>query len=501
VEVRPPVNTPILGHLSLDVLLTLAAQWLTLWLGLSLLSRRPRSTANTLAAAAFFLVAAYLLSVALLLTPQSGRADVFWDRWLSNWTFFAPVLLLHALLRLTGMRLPRARLVLALLYAASTAVVLIGISTTWFFTYRVPAGAAPFAKGEFVPGRLQFLQVLLGLIVFAVGLLVLLRTRREGTRAIRSQLDLQIAGMVLLVAAGVAAVVNMYVGSLWVESFLEPVAVLGAFLVGIPLVRYRGSLDGQLLRSDLKSSLLASALLMCAYAVIAAAAGASEQLMAGLGWFVLAVFVLSDDIRGLADRAFYAAGSRAGRVGLRTAASYAGAPEPLDVASLNAEQSAEYVEYFVALDRAGRAAAGLEGPGAQRLELLARQEFAPVRAALGLPADWRSVDGPPKPAVIRRALRGLEPRERQALGLKYLGYSDKQMAQLMGVKVNVPRSYLGAAKRKLGLSAGAPLMLFIHLAGLVQSDALPLLTVSSSAPASPQEATQIQPCEPAEDLA
>ena len=71
--------------------------------------------------------------------------------------------------------------------------------------------------------------------------------------------------------------------------------------------------------------------------------------------------------------------------------------------------------------------------------------------------------------------RRLEPRERQALGLKYLGYSDKEMARLMGVKSGVPRSYLGAAKHKLGLPAGAPLQLFVYLAGLVESDALPLL--------------------------
>jgi hypothetical protein len=77
--------------------------------------------------------------------------------------------------------------------------------------------------------------------------------------------------------------------------------------------------------------------------------------------------------------------------------------------------------------------------------------------------------------VRTRVLVELEPRERQALGLKYLGYSDKEMSELMGVKPGVPRSYLSAGKRKLGLSAGAPMMLFVHFAGLVDADALPLL--------------------------
>ena len=54
------------------------------------------------------------------------------------------------------------------------------------------------------------------------------------------------------------------------------------------------------------------------------------------------------------------------------------------------------------------------------------------------------------------------------------------MAQLMGVKKGVPRSYLSEAKRKLGLSAGASLMLFVHFSGLVEDDAMPLLAPSAA---------------------
>ena len=493
------MNATILGHIGMDQLLTLIAQWLMLWLGLCLLSRRPRSASNTLAAVAFLLAAAYLLSVALILAPTSGRADVFWDRWLSNWAFFAPALLLHAFLRLTATRLPHRRLALGALYVASAVVVAIGIGTTWFYTYVVPAGTGPDAKGEFIPGRLQFLQLLLVLAVFALSVLVLMRARRTRISAVRSQLTLLVVGMALLLGAVATAFINLYVGSLSLETLLQPIGALGALLVGLPLVRYRGSIDGQLLRSDLKSSLLASGLLMLAYVVLAAAAGASEQLIAGLGWFALAVFVLGDELRGLADRVYFGAGSRAARAGLRTAASYAGGSQTLDVASLDQGHSVELVEYLVALDRAERATERLEAPGTQRLELLARPEFEPVRRALRLPEEWRPAGPSLEPALRERAVQGLEPRERQALGLKYLGYSDKQMGQLMGVKVNVPRSYLGAAKRKLGLPAGAPLMLFIHLVGLVESDALPLMGVSARAAASPSEARQSAPREPAEE--
>jgi DNA-binding CsgD family transcriptional regulator len=494
------MNATSVAHLHLDVLVTLTAQWLTLWLGLSLLSRRPRSAANTLAAVAFLVVSAYLLSVAFLLTPETGRADVLWDRWLGNWGFFAPVLLLHAFLRLTGVHLPRQRLLLAFLYAAAALTAAMGMWGTLMFAYHVPAAAGPGAKGVFVPGPLEFLQGVEIFAVFALGLLVLMRSRRARPAPVRLQLNVVIAGMAMILLVGIAAFVNLYDGSLALESLLYPLGVLGCFLVTVPLVRYGGSLDGQLLRSDLKASLLGSALLMGVYVLLMIAAGAPEPLLAGLGWFVLAIYVLSDDLRAIADRAFYGAGSRAGRSGLRTAASYAGASEALDLSALSPGQLSEVVDYLSALDRAGLAAARLGGPRSRRLELLGRDEFAPVRAALGLPSAWRPEDGLSSPAVGDRVTQCLEPRERQALGLKYLGYSDKQMAQLMEVKVNVPRSYLGAAKHKLGLPAGAPLMLFVYLSGLVESDALPLLSIPADGIALPQEATQSLSVAPAEEL-
>ena len=492
------MNLSLVGNLSVSELISLAAHWLTLWLGLSLLSRRPRSSANVLVAAAFLVVSAYLLSVVFLLTPESGRADLFWNRWLGGWEFFAPVLLLHAFLVLTGTRLPRQRLLLALAYATAIAITALTMWGTLFFAYRIPAGAGRDARGVFVVGRFQFVQVLQALGIFALALIVLLRARRVAPATVRSQLTLMIVGSALLVFGGGLMFANLYLGSLPFESLLQVLPVLGGLLIAVPLVHYRGLLEGQLLRSDLKASLLAAVLLMSLFVLITAMVGMPSGRVAELGWFVLAVFVLGDELRGLADRAFFGAGQRAGRTGLRAAASYTGSPEPLDIASLSPGQSAELIDYFSALDRAGLATTRLEGPRARRLELLARKEFAPVRDALGLPATWHPADGLPALAVTRRVAQRLEPRERQALGLKYLGYSDKQMAGLMGVKAGVPRSYLGAAKRRLGLSAGAPLMLFVYLADLVESDALPLLAIPPTA-ALPLEATQSSPSAAAEE--
>jgi hypothetical protein len=183
----------------------------------------------------------------------------------------------------------------------------------------------------------------------------------------------------------------------------------------------------------------------------------------------------------LADRVFFKPASRASRAGLRTAAAYAGSADALDLAALTPGQYAELIGYLSELDRAGLATARLEGPSDVRLTLLGRDEFAVVRKALGLSADWAPPDGVVRDAVREHLACRIEPRERQALGLKYLGYADKEMARLMGVKPNVPRSYLNEGKRKLGLPAGAPLMLFVHFSGLVDDDALPLLGATEEA--------------------
>jgi hypothetical protein len=490
------LNATIVGHLTAAELVSLGAHWLTLWLGLTLLSRRPRTSATMLAGAAILVGSAYMLSVVFLLTPESGRADVFWDASLGNLTPFAPVLLMHAFLALTGVRLLRQRLVLWLLYLAAAGIVVLSFFGTLLFAYHVPPGAA---KGVFVVGPLEPLQVLQSIGTFSLGVFVLLRARRVATSAVRGQLTLLAVGSALALLGLALMFADLYVASLPFETPLDALAVLGCFVMAVPFVRYRGLLEGQLLRSDLKSSLLSAALVMGLFLVITSLVGATSQWVAELGWLVLAVFVLGDELRALADRAFFGAGERAGRAGLRTVASYAGTDDALDLASLSPGQSAELVEYLGALDRADFARMRLEGPEAQRLALLAREEFAPVRSTLELPPDWSPVDGLSRSAVERRMKSVLEPRERQALGLRYLGYSDKEMARLMHVKPGVPRSYLSAAKHKLALPAGAPLQLFVHLTGLVESDALPLLEVSEPGAASSREATRISPGAAVED--
>lgn len=485
----------IVAHLGASELLTLVVHWLTLWLGLYLLSRRPRSAATALAGLAFLTLSGYLVNTAILFAPEPSAEAVFWGSWVGVWVPLAPALLLHAFLYLTGTRLSRQRSVLAVVYGAAAAVVLLGFSDTLLYHYWAPGSqAATNGKGFVAIGPLYPVQVVQVVGTSVLALAVLLRVRRARpapAESVRPQLNMLIAGTALMLLGASLMFANAYVGAQPIESLLQPILVVGGMLVAAPLAGYPGLLEGQLLRSDLKSSLLGATLLMACFVALVFVAGASSELVAGLGWFVLAVFVFGDDLRALADRAFYGAGSRAGRAGLRTAATYAGSLDALDLSALSPGRSSEVVDYLSALDRAALASAQLEGPNDARLALLDKEEFAPVRGALGLSATWTSADGLPYGQVREHVAASLEPRERQALGLRYLGYSDKEMARLMGVKPNVPRSYLSEGKRKLGLPAGARLMLFVFLSGLVDSDALPLLSPSQREAASPQKTTDV----------
>jgi DNA-binding CsgD family transcriptional regulator len=143
------------------------------------------------------------------------------------------------------------------------------------------------------------------------------------------------------------------------------------------------------------------------------------------------------------------------------------------VDDLSPEQASELVRILGELNRAGSTSTEVVDYTAQRL--LARSEYAPVRAALGLPAGWVREDGISLPEVWEAARSTLPQRNRRALALWHLGYSDKEIARVLSVTPNTARSYREEGKKKLGLDAKRSIALYVQLAGFVDSDALPLL--------------------------
>ena len=456
----------------------LLGHWLALWLGFYLIGRRPRSRATLLAGLAYLALATYLSSGAILLASERFPHVMIWGGVLC-FTPFAPVLLLHAFLRLTGSALPRERVVLGALYAFAAIIYILSLDSTLIYPWTPPGpGTTDPVNGVSGIGPLYPLMIVqtVGTLVLAV--IVLERARRaakrEGRHAPRHLTDL-VGGAVVLLLGVALMFANVYLGSLTLEGLLQVVMLVGGVLIAVSVARYPGLVEGQLLRADLKASLLGSLLVMAAFIALVLVAGAGPRVLIGVGWFILVAFLLRDDLRELADRLFYASGERAARAGLRTAAVSAGSAGTLDLAALSQDQTGELLEYLGSLDRAELGTARLEGHVDPRLDLLARDEFETVRRALALPSTWDLHHRLDRRAIAAAVADRLEPRERQALGLKYLGYSDKEMARLMGVKPGVPRSYLSGGKRKLGLPAGAATMLFVHFAGLVEDDALPLL--------------------------
>jgi DNA-binding CsgD family transcriptional regulator len=472
----------MIAGLSGYALTALFAHWAVLWLGMDLLGRRPRTSVAIVTGLAFITCATFLLEVAYYYIPTTVAEAAQREKWLASWAAFCPALFVHGYCLLIGARSIWHRVMIIFSYAFAVAAFIGRLFNGVFIEFEsIKLDQNGYVSG-ILPGRFYWVMALQMVLTTGLALAILLHARFAGTtpaRAVRSQLNMLTAGTGLVFASAVMLALDGFLPSPVPDALLLPIGIVGAVMIALPLVRYQGRLGGQLLRLDIKTSLLITVLMMTAFMVIAMLAHATMAVVACTGWLVLVPVVLGDDLRDLADRFFYGRAARAARAGLRTAEAYAGSSRTLDVDALTTGGSTEFLDYLSDLDRAGLGS-DRHGPGPSRpdgdwLKLLAREEFAHVRDALGAPKGWSLGQELPIEEIRRQAAIKLEPRERQALGLWYMGHSDKDMARLMGVRPGVPRSYLSEGKKKLGLVAGPPLTLFVHFAGFVGSDALPLL--------------------------
>jgi DNA-binding CsgD family transcriptional regulator len=472
----------MIAGLSGYALTALVAHWLVLWLGMDLLGRRPRTGVGIVTGLAFITCATYLLEVAFYYIPTTVVEAAQRERWLASWAAFCPALLAHGYCLLTGARSIWHRVMIIFSYAFAAAAFIGRLFDGVFIEFEsIKLDQSGYVSG-ILPGRFYWVMALQMVLTTGFALAILLHARFAGTapaKAVRGQLNMLTAGTGFFFVSMVLLALDGYLSSPVPDALLLPIGMVGAVMIALPLVRYQGRLGGQLLRLEMRTSLLVTVLVMTAFMVIAMLSHATMPVVACTGWLVLVPVVLGDDLRGLADRVFYSRAARAARAGLRTAEAYAGSTSVVDLDALTPGGSTEFVDYLSDLDRAGLGP-DRHGTGPGRLDgdwlkLLAREEFALVRDALGAPTGWSLGEELPIEEIRRQAAIKLEPRERQALGLWYMGHSDKDMARLMGVRPGVPRSYLSEGKRKLGLVAGPPLTLFVHFAGFVGSDALPLL--------------------------
>ena len=458
-------------------LLGIVVHWLALWLAIYMASRRPRSKAAVLTGLAFLCGSIYLLKVAFYSVPSTAEGIVLREQWLGGWIAFTPAFLLHAFIVLTAFSARLSRWLLAIGYALAATVFVWGFFDGVFSEF----GAVTLSRDGYLEtlpaGRFYWVSIAQMVLTLGASLGVLIRARvvrSAGSKVVRRQLDVMIVGIALLTVGVAQVLVSGYMTAPMPDAVLFPVAIIGTVMLGVPLVRYSGRLGGQLLRSDARSSVLAVVIVLTLFAVSAMVAGARAAAVAGTGWLLVVMVTLGGQLRALGDRVFYGKTGRAARADLRTAGAYAGTRDRIDLEALSSEQTGGVVDYLSGLDRVHMAGAGGEAVDRQWLGLLARQEFEPVRRALDMPDGWTFGDPLPPAEVYRRMAAKLVPRERQALGLWYMGYSDKEMARLMDVKPGVPRSYLSEGKKKLGLSSGPSLMLFVRFSGFVGADALPL---------------------------
>lgn len=469
------MSDPLIAGLNGYGVVALVAHWCSLWLGMYLVSRRPRYAASILAGLAFIAVSTYLFEVALYNSPTSVAGVVTRAKWLAGAVMFAPPLLLHACVCLTRSRAAWMRWLTALAYAYAVVVFVGGFFNNVFNNYSaVQLDANGYTPG-IPPGRFYWVMAVQLLATVVAALVVLSVARRSRPTlsggALRELRTLILGTFMIVFGLCLLSVVDSGIVVVS-EIVVVPIPAVGAALIAFSVLAYSGRLDERLLWADFKVSLLGMSISMVLFVAVCLLLGASGTVMAVLGWIVLLLVVFGDRVQALAD-SFYPARVRVARLGLRTAADYAGTLGRLDVDALSPEQASELIRIVGALGFAGSTPAEIVDSAAQRL--LARSEYAPVRAALGLPIEWAPEDGLSLPAIRKTALASLPQRDRRALGLWHLGYSDKEIAPAMGVTPNTVRSYREEGKKKLGLDTKRSIALYVHLAGFIDSDALPLL--------------------------
>lgn len=469
------MRDPLVAGLNGYGVLALAAHWCSLWLGMYLVSRRPRYAASVLAGLAFIAVSTYLFEVALYNSPTSVAGIVTRAKWLAGAVMFGPPLLLHASVRVAQSRAAWMRWLTVLAYAFAAVVFVGGFFNNVFNNYgAVQVDAHGYTRG-IPPGPFYWVMAVQLLATMVAALVVLSVVRRSrptlSGRALR-ELRTAILGIAMIVfGLCLLSVVDSRIGSVS-EIVVVPIPAVGAALIAFSVLAYSGRLDERLLWADFRASLLGMSIAMALFVTVCLLLGASGTVLAVLGWIVLLLVVLGDRVQTLAD-SFYPAWVRVARLGLRTAADYAGTLGRLDVDALSPEQASELIRILGVLSRVNSTPAEIVDRTAQKL--LARSEYALVRIALGLSTEWTLEDGLSLPAIRKAALVSLPQRNRRALALWHLGYSDKEIAPVMGVTPNTVRSYREEGKKKLGLDTKRSIALYVHLAGFVDSDALPLL--------------------------
>lgn len=493
----------MLGSISISALIALIAHWLMLWLGLYLLGRRPHSAATILAGLAWVAGSTYLLAVAWYSLPTTAAAVIARERWLAGWAIFTPALLFHAFLNMTAARLPGRRWVLGFAYALAAAIFVGGFFNNVFNDFEaVKLNSRGFAVGNIPPGRFYWLMYSYFLFTPALILFVMARHRLTSPNlpaAIRRDLLQLILGAAVLVLVGACIAVTDTLAEPPSQTFFLPAVAVGVLLVAAPSVSYPVRLDGQLLRADVRVSLVTTVLALAVFLTVVQGLQAPGRAVAGLGWLVVAFAVLGDYLRAGAEVFFYPPDKKEVRQALRTATVYAGSLDRLRPDLLSAAHVERLIELLRDIERSGLDAQSPADRANPWLAVLEIEEHAPVRRALGLPPGWVASDGVSLEQIRRHAVKRFAPRERQVLGLWYLGKTAQQIAKFMGIRPSTVTTYLSEAKARLDLKDRSAQKLYIHFSGFATHDGLPL--IASREPSAPNWTAGIRGSEPGVDEA
>ena len=236
----------------------------SLWLGIYIVTRSPRSRVSWLAGLALWSLSGYFLDSFLHLHPPQEQFLHWWTGWS---VFFSAPLWLHLSTMLLKPLGGWQRVPVYLTYATSLILLLVELRTGAVFGVVLEKPFV-FASAQ-RPGRFYPFVCLLLIVSPALALLNLYSARQQSRRpALRRQLGVLMLATLLSTAAGAYLTLSVWFGLDVPILFGQAALGLALVLLGYGVARYNALIEGRANRADFTYSLLAIAVVVALYLTV-----------------------------------------------------------------------------------------------------------------------------------------------------------------------------------------------------------------------------------------
>lgn len=294
---------------------------LSLWLGLYLVTRSPRSPISRLAGVTLWAVSGYFLNNIMYLNVLHGRSAVVGLR-MSRWAIVpVPVFWLHLSTHYLPAEMQRRwRRVLYLVYPFAGILVIIGSATGYLMS---DASDRPLVYlSRVTPGPLYGLFLIYLIAVAALSLHHFYRAQQAAAAGLaRRQIVWLFLATLLSSISGIYLSVGTWLHRDWLTITGDAGLGLGVLFLGYAVMRYRALTEGRTLQLDFAYSLTTVAIVTVAYLAATMASYVVYRIPFIAFIFVLMLAIITHSItdwgRTFFDRFFYHRQVRLLRANLR----------------------------------------------------------------------------------------------------------------------------------------------------------------------------------------